>query len=126
MAPEILTRKGYDGASMDVWLCSIVLFALDVGSIGDNLGSRGVSSELKNLITRLLDMNTKTRITLDKIMRDTWFNRVGYMDNLTRPEIWEGNQVITKSLNAFDLTSFSLEIDISGLFTDPKYLDSTD
>lgn len=71
-------------------------------------------------------MNTKTRITLDKIMRDTWFNRVGYMDNLTRPEIWEGNQVITKSLNAFDLTSFSLEIDISGLFTDPKYLDSTD
>ena len=31
MAPEILTRKGYDGASMDVWLCSIVLFALDVG-----------------------------------------------------------------------------------------------
>ncbi|TKY63620.1 CBL-interacting serine/threonine-protein kinase 14 [Spatholobus suberectus] len=145
VAPEILARKGYHGASVDVWSCGVVLFALNAGYLpfndynvtvlyrkicrGQFRFPRWMSSELKNLVTRLLDTNPETRITLDEVTRHPWFNRGGYTDALTRPEEWgekSENRVVTKRLNAFDLISFSLGVDMSGLFTDPEYSDSTE
>ncbi|KAK7390233.1 hypothetical protein VNO78_25532 [Psophocarpus tetragonolobus] len=145
VAPEILSRKGYDGASADVWSCGVVLFALNAGYLPFNDYNvtvlyrkiyraqfrfpRWMSIELKNLITRLLDRNPETRITLDEVTRDAWFIRGGYTDSLvrlTRPDEWIDDRVVTTTLNAFDLISFSPGVDMSGLFTDPEYSDSTE
>ncbi|RDX97307.1 CBL-interacting serine/threonine-protein kinase 11, partial [Mucuna pruriens] len=142
VAPEILARKGYNGASVDVWSCGVVLFALNAGYLpfndynitvlyrkiyrGQFRFPRWMSSELKNLVTSLLDTNPETRITLDEVTRDPWFNRGGYVDTLTRPEDWGETRVVIKTLNAFDLISFSPGVDVSGLFTDPEYPDFTE
>ncbi|XP_020234094.1 CBL-interacting serine/threonine-protein kinase 14 [Cajanus cajan] len=141
VAPEILARKGYHGASVDAWSCGVVLFALNAGYLPFNDSNitvlyrkiyrgqfrfpRWMSSELRNLVTRLLDTNPDTRITLDEVTRDPWFNRGGYSDTITRPEEWGETRVVTKCLNAFDLISFSFA-DMSGLFSDPEYSDFTE
>lgn len=31
VAPEILAKKGYDGAKVDVWTCGIILYGLNTG-----------------------------------------------------------------------------------------------
>ncbi|MED6187692.1 hypothetical protein PIB30_078850 [Stylosanthes scabra] len=136
VAPEILAKKGYNGATVDVWSCGVVLFALTVGFLpfndynitvlyrkiyrGQFRCPKWISSELKKLLSRLLDVNPQTRITVDEIMQDPWFNAGGYRFNRVlveqqEPE-WEKSQIKTKMLNAFDLISFSSGLDMSGLF----------
>ena len=31
MAPEILTKRGYNGAMVDVWSCGVILYVLNAG-----------------------------------------------------------------------------------------------
>ena len=67
MAPEILARKGYDGAIMDVWSCDIVLFVLNAGYLPFNdYNVTILYRKIKNLVTRLLDTNPETRIVMNK------------------------------------------------------------
>ncbi|KAK7349710.1 hypothetical protein VNO77_07309 [Canavalia gladiata] len=142
VAPEILAKKGYDGASVDIWSCGVVLFVMNAGYLPFNdynitilyrkiyrgyfRSPRWMSSDLRNLVSRLLDRNPKTRITLDEVMQDPWFNQGGYEDTLPRPKEseWEENRAVT--MNAFHLINFSSGFDMSGLFSDPEYLDSTE
>ncbi|KAL1360079.1 hypothetical protein HN51_005425 [Arachis hypogaea] len=134
VAPEILAKKGYNGATVDVWSCGVVLFALTAGFLpfndynitvlyrkiyrGQFRFPKWISCGLRNLISRLLDVNPETRITVDEIMQDPWFNSGGYKLNrvlVEEPE-WEKSQIKIKTLNAFDLISFSTGLDMSGLF----------
>ncbi|KAL2899946.1 CBL-interacting serine/threonine-protein kinase 11 [Bienertia sinuspersici] len=84
VAPEILAKKGYDGAKVDIWSCGIILFVLSAGYLpfndtnlmnlyrkiyrGDFRCPKFMSPELKNLLGRLLDTNPDTRITIQEIM----------------------------------------------------------
>ncbi|KAJ0260033.1 CBL-interacting serine/threonine-protein kinase 11 [Hirschfeldia incana] len=136
VAPEILSKKGYEGAKVDVWSCGIILFVLAAGFLpfndpnvmnmyrkiyrGEYRCPRWMSPDLKRLVSRLLDINPATRITIDEIVKDPWFVRGGvkqikfhYQDcsGLVKEK---GEPV--KSLNAFDLISFSSGLDLSGLF----------
>ncbi|KAH1206472.1 Aminopeptidase M1 [Glycine max] len=53
VAPEILARKGYDGAIMDVWSCDIVLFVLNAGYLPFNdYNVTILYRKIKNLVTR--------------------------------------------------------------------------
>ncbi|CAA6656945.1 unnamed protein product [Spirodela intermedia] len=72
VAPEILAKKGYDGAKVDVWSCGIVLFKI---CRGEFRCPRWFSPELKRLIGRLLDTNPETRSTVEEIIRDPWFRK---------------------------------------------------
>ncbi|XP_061370751.1 CBL-interacting serine/threonine-protein kinase 14-like isoform X2 [Gastrolobium bilobum] len=144
VAPEILARKGYDGATVDVWSCGVVLFVLTAGYLpfndynitvlyrkiyrGQFRFPKWTSNELRNLLSRLLDTNPNTRITVDEIMRDPWFCHGGYKDTWvgSDPEREKNYQAVTKRLNAFDLISFSSGLDMSGLFTDPEHSDCTE
>ncbi|KAB2621836.1 CBL-interacting serine/threonine-protein kinase 14-like [Pyrus ussuriensis x Pyrus communis] len=138
VAPEILEKKGYDGAKIDIWSCGIVLFVLNAGYLpfndpnlmvmyrkiykGDYRVPKWTSPDLKRLISRLLDTNSETRITVDEILKDPWFGK-GYQEikfhfeDFDLKDMRDGDSDETSSLNAFDLISFSSGFDISGLFS---------
>ncbi|PKA61225.1 CBL-interacting serine/threonine-protein kinase 12 [Apostasia shenzhenica] len=91
VAPEVLTRKGYDGAKVDVWSCGVILFVLMAGYLpfhdqnvmamyrkiykGEFRCPKWFSSELTKLMLRLLDTNPQTRITIPEIMENRWFKK---------------------------------------------------
>ncbi|KFK44775.1 hypothetical protein AALP_AA1G301500 [Arabis alpina] len=91
LAPEVLTRKGYDAAKADIWSCGVILFVLMAGHIpfydknimamykkiykGEFRCPRWFSSDLVRLLTRLLDTNPDTRITIPDIMKTRWFKK---------------------------------------------------
>ncbi|TKY65699.1 CBL-interacting serine/threonine-protein kinase 11 [Spatholobus suberectus] len=138
VAPEILARRGYDGAKVDLWSCGVVLFALTAGYLpfndynitvlyrkiyrGQFRFPKWMSHDLRLLLSRLLDTNPETRITVDGIYEDTWFsvgeNRPDRV--LVKEGECEEDRTGFKSLNAFDLISFSTGLDMSGLFEDPN------
>ncbi|KAI3879850.1 hypothetical protein MKX03_000469 [Papaver bracteatum] len=143
VAPEILARKGYNGAKTDIWSCGVILFVLNSGYLPFNCRSfsglyrkiyRGefrvpkwTSPGLRQLISRLLDTNPITRITVDEIIQDPWFSQ-GYKE-IKFHEC--DNNYLTKGmngkkdcsfLNAFDIISFSSGVDLSGLFKDSDNL----
>ncbi|XP_008810568.2 CBL-interacting serine/threonine-protein kinase 14 [Phoenix dactylifera] len=89
VAPEILSKRGYDGAKVDIWSCGVILFVLAAGYLpfndpnlmnlyrkiyrGDFRCPRWISPELRRLLGRLLDTNPETRLTVEGIVADPWF-----------------------------------------------------
>ncbi|KAI9073177.1 hypothetical protein K1719_044852 [Acacia pycnantha] len=135
LAPEMLNDKGYDGDKVDVWQCGVILFVLTFQSLpftGANVQTqlrriyrgevriprRDKPENLIHLIKRLLDPNTKRRITIDEILKDPWFKK-GYTEIKVQQKNleWE-DENRPKSLNAFHLISFGSGFDMSGLFID--------
>ncbi|XP_027345151.1 CBL-interacting serine/threonine-protein kinase 12-like isoform X8 [Abrus precatorius] len=127
VAPEVLARKGYDGAKVDIWSCGVVLFVLMAGYLpfhdrnvmamykkiykGEFRCPRWFSGELISLLSRLLDTNPETRFSIPEIMENQWFKK-GFK------QINNGSASLPRpaSLNAFDIISFSQGFDLSGLF----------
>lgn len=138
VAPEILGKKGYDGAKVDVWSCGVILFVLVAGYLpfndpnlmmmykkiykGEFRCPRFFSPDLRRFLSRLLDTNPETRITVDEILRDPWFKK-GYKEIKFHEEDFgfkENNESgldKVKELNAFDIISFSSGLNLSGLFS---------
>ncbi|KAI3456139.1 hypothetical protein Pfo_012802 [Paulownia fortunei] len=91
VAPEVLARKGYDAAKVDIWSCGVILFVLMAGYLpfhdqnvmamykkiykGEFRCPRWFSPELIRFLTRLLDTNPETRITIPEIMNNKWFKK---------------------------------------------------
>ncbi|XP_047307651.1 CBL-interacting serine/threonine-protein kinase 12-like [Impatiens glandulifera] len=91
VAPEVLARKGYDPAKVDIWSCGVVLFVLMAGYLpfhdmnimvmykkiyrGEFRCPRWFSPELTRFLRRLLDINPVTRITIPEIMNNKWFKK---------------------------------------------------
>ncbi|KAK1575681.1 hypothetical protein Q3G72_007554 [Acer saccharum] len=142
VAPEILTKKGYDGAKVDVWSCGVILFVLTAGYLpfndpnlmamykkiykGEFRCPKWMSSDLKRFLSRLLDTNPETRITVDQIIKDPWFKKGAFKEinfydddyeigSTSKPDKSDEEHE-TKHLNAFDIISFSAGLDLSGLF----------
>lgn len=156
VAPEVLSRKGYDGAKADIWSCGVILYVLLAGYLpfhGANLilMYRKISKaeykfpdwfppEVRRLLSRMLDPNPSTRISIPKIMENPWFRKgfnsnvvktktevkkldylmadvtLGFSGNISAPaEDTKGLGKLT-SLNAFDIISLSTGLDLSCLF----------
>uniref|UniRef100_A0A0E0KZP8 non-specific serine/threonine protein kinase n=1 Tax=Oryza punctata TaxID=4537 RepID=A0A0E0KZP8_ORYPU len=139
VAPEIIGDKGYDGATADVWSCGVILFLLLAGYLpffdsnlmemykkitnGEFKIPDWFTPDARSLISRLLDPNPKTRITIDELVNHPWFKK-GY----TKPassntiklneEEKSANAMNMKPacLNAFDIISLSHGFDLSGMF----------
>jgi serine/threonine protein kinase len=94
---------------------------------------RYMSPDLKRFISRLLDINPATRITIDEILKDPWFVKGGLQPIKFHDEVDQDSDLVkgkedpanqggggesdaVKSLNAFDLISYSSGLDLSGLF----------
>ncbi|CAH9087842.1 unnamed protein product [Cuscuta europaea] len=135
-APEVMIRKGYDGAKADAWSCGVILFAFlsgrlpfDDGNIANMyraMRSRAfqfpewISKPSRNIIYRLLDPNPETRLSLDGLMRLPWFKKSSSQLDLREEEQkFQDEQGCTKHLsmmNAFDIISMSSGLDLSGFF----------
>ncbi|XP_009793170.1 CBL-interacting serine/threonine-protein kinase 11-like [Nicotiana tabacum] len=131
VAPEILTIKGYDGAKTDIWSCGIILYVMVAGYLpfydqnlmlmykkiykGEFKCPKWMSPDVKRILSRLLDTNPATRITIEEIIKDPWFRKGLKFIKFSGDEE-NKDSVISDCLNAFDLISFSQGLDISGLF----------
>ncbi|XP_028781983.1 CBL-interacting serine/threonine-protein kinase 6-like [Neltuma alba] len=142
VAPEVIGRKGYDGAKTDIWSCGVILFVLLAGFLpfqDDNLMAmyrkiyRGdfkcppwFSSDARRLITKLLDPNPSTRINISKIMDSPWFKKSVPKNMVTKEEqefdfdCEKSKQQAPATMNAFHIISLSEGFDLSPLFEEKK------
>ncbi|XP_057767846.1 CBL-interacting serine/threonine-protein kinase 6-like [Salvia miltiorrhiza] len=133
VAPEVIGRKGYDGAKADIWSCGVILFVLLAGYLpfqDDNIISlyrkiyRGdfkcppwLSPESRKLIGRMLEPNPIARISIAKIMSSSWFRKSSMP---VAKEREEQEDVETETLNAFHIISLSEGFNLSPLFEEKR------
>lgn len=146
VAPEVISRRGYDGCKADTWSCGVILFVLLAGHLpfhDSNLMEmyrkigkaefkypNWIAPDARRLISKILDPNPNTRISISKIMESSWFRR-GLKSKASRnaAAIAKGKEanldiIDTKgellakpaNLNAFEIISLSAGFDLSGLF----------
>ncbi|CAN8257479.1 unnamed protein product [Cochlearia groenlandica] len=144
VAPEVISRKGYDGFKADVWSCGVILFVLLAGylpfrdsnlmELYKKIGKaeckfpNWFGPGAKRLLKRILDPNPNTRISTEKIMQSSWF-RKGLEEEEEEEEetdeamIQKDSEVNAEkekkkcmNLNAFEIISLSTGFDLSGLF----------
>ena len=146
IAPETMNGKGYDGASTDLWSCGVVLFMLLAGYLpfeapnnialytkilqGDFTCPLWFSPDAKMLVTRILDPNPKTRITIAHIRKDEWFSKGYISPKFDKDTKWSNNlknfdaifgdanerNLRPKSKDLFEINSLCHGLDESGLF----------
>lgn len=159
VAPEVICRKGYDGSKADIWSCGVILYVLLAGYLpfhDSNLIEmyrkigkaefkfpNWFSLEVRKLVSKILDPNPNTRVSIRRITESSWF-RKGFdlkptrtqmeereitglnpdeifgpsEDSSTAPESKQEQLARPSNLNAFDIISFSAGFDLSSLFED--------
>lgn len=151
VAPEVINRRGYDGSKADIWSCGVILYVLLAGYLPFHdanlmemyrkIGKaefkfpNWISPDARKLISKMLDPDPNTRISISKIMENSWF-RKGFQSKIPRTDAYSKNSNIETeketaidadaplktgldrltSLNAFDIISLSTGFDLSGLF----------
>ncbi|GMJ11094.1 SNF1-RELATED PROTEIN KINASE 3.14, SOS3-interacting protein 3, CBL-INTERACTING PROTEIN KINASE 6 [Hibiscus trionum] len=141
VAPEVISKKGYDGSKADIWSCGVILYVLLAGFLpfqDDNLLAmykkiyRGdfkcppwFSPEARRLITKLLDPNPSSRITISKIMDSSWFKKSVPRTVRSKEELefeaFNGDKSTKpETLNAFHIISLSQGFDLSPLFEEGR------
>ncbi|KAJ6823206.1 CBL-interacting protein kinase 2-like [Iris pallida] len=156
VAPEVINRKGYDGAKADIWSCGVILFVLMAGYLpfhDSNLMEmyrkigkaefkcpNWFPSDVRRLLSKILDPNPATRVSIAKIKANPWFRKgldnklmknvqekeerspldVSAVFNSSENDAVDCKQEMVKptNLNAFDIISLSAGFDLSGLFED--------
>ncbi|KAL3528975.1 hypothetical protein ACH5RR_008297 [Cinchona calisaya] len=89
VAPEVLRKKGYDGAKADIWSCGVILYVLLAGFLpfqDENMMKMyrkifkaefefppWFSCDSRRLISKLLVADPEKRISIPAIMRVPWF-----------------------------------------------------
>ncbi|KAI5384965.1 CBL-interacting serine/threonine-protein kinase 12 [Lathyrus oleraceus] len=107
VAPEVLSRKGYDGGVLDGFLLSLLTFLLGFLILSLKLGFR-----FRRLWRIVLNIDEHRDEALESVSESEWDSEVvnrrknRQLGSLPRPA----------SLNAFDIISFSQGFDLSGLF----------
>ncbi|XP_051135360.1 CBL-interacting protein kinase 5-like [Andrographis paniculata] len=149
VAPEVINNRGYDGEKADIWSCGVILYVLLAGFLpfqdpnlmemyrkicrGDFKCPQWFPPEVRKLLSRILDPNSSSRITVAKLMANPWFKKGFRPSNLIKSGQGQGStsssdivqeeegveqEPAPAKLNAFDLISLSSGFDLSGLFED--------
>jgi serine/threonine protein kinase len=137
-APEVISRRGYDGAKADAWSCGVILFVLLVGDVpfdDSNIAAMyrkihrrdyrfpsWISKQAKSIIYQMLDPNPVTRMSIETVMKTNWFKKSLETSEFHR-NVFDSEVEMKSSVNsitAFDLISLSSGLDLSGLFEAKK------
>ncbi|XP_074312729.1 CBL-interacting serine/threonine-protein kinase 25-like [Silene latifolia] len=140
VAPEVLRKKGYDGSKVDIWSCGVILYALLAGYLPfqeDNIMKMyskvfkeeysfppWFPIEAKKLVSKLLVVDPNKRLSIQGIMRQSWFRKElkpclsftklsnEFLDQQEKPKLSS-----PRFYNAFELiSSMSSGFDLSSLF----------
>ncbi|KAL7201357.1 hypothetical protein ACSBR1_033120 [Camellia fascicularis] len=119
VAPEVINRKGYDGAKADIWSCGVILYVILAGYLpfhDSNLMEmyrkigkaeykcpNWFPAEVRKLLSKMLDPNPNTRTSIAKIKENSWYKK-----GLNKPTITDAESKMTSSSNA-DAASASCE-----------------
>ncbi|KAK9033450.1 hypothetical protein V6N11_018483 [Hibiscus sabdariffa] len=121
VAPEVIDMKGYDGAKVDIWSCGVILYVLLAGFLpfhdenliqlykkigkGEYRCPQWFPPEVRKLLSKILDPNPNQRITVAKLMENSWFKK-GYKHIDTQPPTPDpdrnNNSIIQDIHAAFD------------------------
>ncbi|KAJ1402173.1 Serine/threonine-protein kinase, active site [Sesbania bispinosa] len=122
VAPEVIRKKGYDGAKADIWSCGVILYVLLAGFLpfndknlmemyrkiarADFKFPQWFRSDVKRLLYRILDPNPRTRVSIAKIMQSSWF-RKGYkqIEAPLLPPLSPRGEDVSDVQDAFDSSS---------------------
>ncbi|KAK3414923.1 hypothetical protein EUGRSUZ_H00223 [Eucalyptus grandis] len=137
-APEVVSRRGYDGAKADAWSCGVILFVLLAGSMPfddhnlvalyKRIHTRDynfpdwISKPARYIIYQLLDPNPKSRMSLEDLVKTSWFKKSlnakprSDQTPTAEPDMPDGKHHAVGTMNAFDIISLSSGLDLSGLF----------
>ena len=93
-APEMIAGKWYDGGKSDIWSCGIILFAMICGYlpfedpntgllykkilVGEFKFAKWVSSDAKDLISKMLRVNPEERAGILDIRAHNWNNNTSF------------------------------------------------
>lgn len=142
-APEVMRKRAYDGPKADAWSCGVILFNLLSGFLPfddrnlplmykqmqrrDFKFPDWFSPAARRLISKLLDPNPDTRLSIEGLMNHPWFKRslsldsqLTLLNSLTTPTCHLTSSNSMPAVNAFDLISLSSGLDLSGLFAEGK------
>uniref|UniRef100_A0ACD5YHN0 Uncharacterized protein n=1 Tax=Avena sativa TaxID=4498 RepID=A0ACD5YHN0_AVESA len=118
IAPEMLSRKGYDGAKADIWSCGVILFVLVTGyhpfqsrnivdmymkiSRAEYTCPRHLSAELKELLSMILDPDPSTRASVSMIKKTVWYRKPSEVNALkikqeTRDKVYKDEATASHS-----------------------------
>ncbi|OAY57581.1 serine/threonine-protein kinase SAPK2 isoform X1 [Manihot esculenta] len=130
IAPEILSKKEYDGKIADVWSCGVTLYVMLVGAypfedpddpknfrktIGRILSVHytipdyvRVSRECRHLLSQLFVANPEKRITIPEIKNHPWFLKNLPLELMERGS-WQSNDVNNPSQSIEEVLSIIQE-----------------
>ncbi|TKY56275.1 Serine/threonine-protein kinase SAPK2 [Spatholobus suberectus] len=130
IAPEVLTRKEYDGKIADVWSCGVTLYVMLIGAypfedpadprnfkktIGKILGVQysvpdyvRVSMECRHLLSQIFVASPEKRITIPEIKNHPWFLR-NLPTELMEGGSWQINDVNNPSQGVEEVLSIIQE-----------------
>ncbi|EEF45196.1 CBL-interacting serine/threonine-protein kinase 7 [Ricinus communis] len=133
-APEVMARRGYDGAQSDAWSCGVILFFLlsaqlpfddtNLAVMYKKIHKRdyqmpSASKSAKSIIMQLLDPNPSTRMSIEQLMKHSWFLKnyeLPTQNSMFELEQTKCCKFDTSTVTAFDIISLSSGLDLSGLF----------
>lgn len=126
IAPEVLTKREYDGKIADVWSCGVTLYVMLVGaypfedptdtknfkksltwilsaqySIPDSIM---LSPECRHLLSRIFVANPEKRITIPEIKNHPWFLK-NLPVELTEGGSWQSNDINQTSQSVQEILS---------------------
>ncbi|CAM8889015.1 unnamed protein product [Rhodiola kirilowii] len=138
VAPEVINKKGYDGAKADVWSCGVILYVMLVGYLpfrdsnlmimyrkiikGEYKLPSGLGESVCRIMARILDPNPSSRISTEQLSASPWFKEGLALRNIKTSsheetsELGDDSAIRPSKLNAFEIISFSAGFDLSGLF----------
>ena len=112
VAPEILLDYPYDPYPTDIWSSGVVLYAMTTGffpfrgvnetQLHENILSgvfpkyKDISNELNDLLTKILNINPKKRISLKNILLHPWFKSDNNKNN-NIPKNFNNLNIFTKA-----------------------------